>query len=360
MRYVPSGCLCPGQKLAMDLKIYNNKVFLRNGVELNDRMIRRLRLIGFQGAYIDDDISKDLKVANIVRENLMYKAKDEIRSLYMYTEYAQKTHKKKTPVHLKTISSVIEDMVDEILKNRKVMINVVDLRTYDDYTFSHCLNVALLSIVLGTVMKLGRTALQELAMGAMVHDIGKIFINKEILNKKGKLTEEEYEIVKGHVQKGFDYLNPKGDLSENAMKTVLQHHEKYDGGGYPNGLSGNDIHIFGRISAVSDVYDALTSKRPYRGAMLPSDAVEYIMSGFGNMFDPAVVEAFIQKVAPYPVGTCVELSNGVKGIVAENYESAGMRPKVQVIAGGKAVKEYIDLKNDMSTLNITIQKVLNL
>ena len=350
MRYVPSRCLSPGQKLAKDLKMYDNKIFIRSGMELSERSIKRLRLLGFQGAYINDNLSKDLKVVNIVRDDLMYKAKDEVRSLYMSTEYAQRLHKKRVPVHLKTIGSVIEDMVDEILKNRKVMINVVDLRTYDDYTFSHCLNVAFLSVVLGTVMKLSRKALQELALGAMVHDIGKIFIDKNILNKKGKLTEEEYEIVKGHVQKGFDYLNPKGDLTESAMKTVLQHHEKYGGGGYPNGLSGNDIHIFGRISALTDVYDALTSNRPYREAMLPSDAVEYIMSGFGNMFDPDVVEAFIQKVAPYPVGTCVELSNGVKGIVAENYENAGMRPKVQMIVNGKAVKEYIDLKNDMSNI----------
>lgn len=357
MRFVPSGCLSPGQILATDLKMYDNRIFLRTGVVLSDRLIGRIRRIGFQGAYIDDDISKDLVVANIVSDELMYKAKDEIRTLFIDTE---RERKKKMPAHLKTIRSVIGDIVDEILNNRKVMVNIVDLRTYDDYTFCHCLNVAILSVVLGVVMKLDRTALQDLAMGAMVHDIGKIFIEKKILNKNGKLTKEEYEIVKGHVQKGFDYLSQKGDLTESAMKTVLDHHERFSGGGYPNGLCGEDIHIFGRISAVSDVYDALTSNRPYREAMLPSNAVEYIMGGFGNMFDPAVVEAFIQKVAPYPVGTCIELSNGVKGIVAENYESAGMRPKVQVIAGGKATKEYIDLKNNMSTLNITVQKVLNL
>ncbi len=359
MRYVPSGCLSPGQKIAVDLKMCDDRVFIRNGMVLNGKMIERLRTIGFQGVYIDDEISKDLKVANIVSDELMYKAKDEIRSFFIDTGTG-KSRKKKAPAHLKTIRLVIGDMVDEILQNRKVMVNIVDLRTYDDYTFCHCLNVAILSVVLGTVMKLDRTALQELAMGAMVHDIGKIFIDKSILNKKGKLTGEEYEIVKGHVQRGFDYLSQKNDLTENAMKTVLEHHEKYDGSGYPNGLRGKDIHIFGRISAVSDVYDALVSNRPYRGAMLPSDAVEYIMSGFGNMFDPVVVKAFIQKVAPYPVGTCVLLSNGVQGIVTENFESAGMRPRVQVIAGGKATKEYIDLKNDMSTLNITVQKVLNL
>ncbi len=357
MRFVPAGCLHDGQKIAMDLKLYGNRVFLRHGVVLSDQLISRLRTIGFQGAYVDDDISKDLKVANIVGDELMYKAKEEIRSVFIDSERAKK---KKVSSHLKTMRYVIGNIVDEILQNRKVMVNIVDLRTYDDYTFSHCLNVAVLSVVLGTVMKLDRASLQELAMGAMVHDIGKIFIEKSILNKNGKLTAEEFEIVKGHVIKGFEYLKNSNDLTENALKTVLEHHEKFGGGGYPGGISGKDIHIFGRISAVADVYDALTSNRPYRKAMLPSDAVEYIMSGFNEMFDPAVVEAFIQKVAPYPVGTCVQLSNGVEGIVAKNFESAGMRPKVQVIEGGKTTKEYIDLKNDRGTLNITVQKVLNL
>ena len=259
MRFVPSGCLSPGQQLAIDLKMFDNRIFLRTGVELSEQLIGRIHAIGFQGAYVNDDISKDLEVANIVSDELTYKAKDEIRSLFID---AEKERKKKVPAHLKTIRSVIGDIVDEILKNRKVMVNIVDLRTYDDYTFCHCLNVAVMSVVLGTVMKLDRAALQELAMGAMVHDIGKIFIDKTILNKNGKLTDEEYEIVKGHVQKGFDYLSQKGDLSEDAMKTVLEHHEKFGGGGYPNKLHGEEIHIFGRISAVSDVYDALTSNRP--------------------------------------------------------------------------------------------------
>ena len=359
MRYVPSNCLRPGQKLATDLKFNDNRIFLRNEVILTDKLIGRIRSIGFQGLYIDDDISKDLTVANIVSDELMHKAKTEIKSLFLVAE--KPWQNKKAVVHLRTIRSVINEMVDEIQRNRKTMINIVDLRTFDDYTFSHSLNVAVLSVVVGTVMKLDRQALQDLAMGSLIHDIGKIFIDKNIINKNGKLTPEEYDEVKQHSQKGYDYLlKTYNGLSDNAMKAVLEHHEQYSGEGYPNGLAGENIHLFGRIICVADVYDALTSDRPYRRAMLPSDAVEYIMGGFNRMFDPTVVNAFIKKVAPYPVGTVVRLSNGLEGVVVENFEGAGMRPRVQILEDGKQTKDYIDLKNDKDTLNLIVKEVIKM
>lgn len=359
MRYVPSNCLRPGQKLATDVKFNDNRIFLKSQVILTERLIARIKNIGFQGLYIDDDISKDLTVANIVSDELMYKAKTEIKSLFLVAETPWKNQK--VIMHLRTIRSVINEMVDEILRNRKTMINVVDLRTFDDYTFSHSLNVAVLSVVVGTVMKMERHLLQELAMGSLIHDIGKIFIDKNIINKNGKLTPEEYEQVKQHSQKGYDYLlKTYNGLSDNSLMAVLEHHEQYNGEGYPNGLVGDNIHLFGRIICVADVYDALTSDRPYRRAMLPSDGIEYIMGGFGRMFDPQIVDAFIRKVAPYPVGTIVKLSNGVTGIVVENFENAGMRPRIQILEDGKTTKDYIDLKNDRNTFNLTVQDVVKL
>ena len=125
------------------------------------------------------------------------------------------------------------------------------------------------------------------------------------------------------------------------------------------GIAGEDIHEFGRIISVADVYDALTSDRPYRGAMLPSDAIEYIMAGYGTMFDPTIVKAITQKVAPYPIGTCVRLSTGQEAIVVKNYEATSLRPLVRVIKDGKPSSECINLTSDRSSLSITIKEIIH-
>jgi HD-GYP domain-containing protein (c-di-GMP phosphodiesterase class II) len=239
------------------------------------------------------------------------------------------------------------------------MVNIIDIRTFDNYTFSHSLNVAVLSVVIGTALKLDRRQLRDIAMGALIHDIGKVFIDKKILNKPGKLTSGELNEIRKHCQEGYDYIKSNCLIPEDAMKAILTHHEQFDGNGYPSSLKRDEIHYFGRIISVADVYDALTSDRPYRSALLPSDAVEYIMSGYGSMFDPKVVTAFIRKVAPFPIGTCVRLSNGITGIVVENYESYGLRPKIRVIEAEKPTDEIIDLAHDNTTLNLTVQQVLS-
>ena len=356
MRYVPSYCLRPGQRIANDITLFDNRVFVRRGKVLSTNLINRIQAIGFQGAYIDDDISMDLDVVSIVSEELQYKAKKEIKSLYGYAEM-----RNETPIshEFTTIGSVIEDIVEQLLKNRHAMVNIVDLRSFDDYTYSHCLNVAILSVVVGTALRLSRKALELLAMGALLHDIGKVFIDKNIINKPGKLTDEEFDAVKKHCRSGLDYISPCKSIPKASLKAVLSHHERYNGKGYPDQLSGEDIPLFGRIVCVADVYDALTSDRPYRKAMLPSDALEYIISEYNEMFDPTVVDAFVKKVAPYPVGTCVKLSNDMDAIVIENFESCGLRPKVRIISEGMQTKETINLATDASALNLTIKNVVN-
>jgi HD-GYP domain-containing protein (c-di-GMP phosphodiesterase class II) len=357
MRYIPSNCLRPGQILASDLVMEGRKVMLRKGVQLNSLLISRIEQLGFQGVYIIDDLSRDLEVANVISDTLKYKAKADVQSLYISIQ-----NKTESRAHnqLDLISRVISDIVDEILYNRKLMVNVVDLRTFDDYTFSHSVNVAVLSVVMGTVLGLNRTRLNELAMGALIHDIGKVFIDRRIINKAGRLTPEEFTEMKKHSEKGYNYLRAHSQVSEQSLKAVLLHHEQYNGNGYPFGFSGEQIDFFGRIVCVADVYDALTSDRPYRRAMLPSDAMEYVMGGYGTMFDPKVVKAFTRKVAPYPIGTCVKLSNGLIGIVVQNYELSCLRPRLRLIVDNKPTEDYLDLTTDNNTLNVTIREIIQL
>lgn len=357
MRFIPSNCLRTDQVLASDLVLDKKRILLRKGVTLNQSLITKIRYLGFQGVYVDDDISRDIQVVNTISDELKYRARREIRSLFVSVEHNAKS---KTYTHIENLGKYISEMVDELLYNRHIMVNVVDIRTYDDYTFSHSINVAVLSVVIGTVLGINKRMLNDLAMGSLVHDIGKVFIDKKIINKTSKLTPEEFEEIKKHSLIGFNYICNNSKIPEDARSTVLMHHEQFNGKGYPAGISGEDISLFGRIVCVADVYDALTSDRPYRPAMLPSDAVEYIMSGYNTHFEPKIVDAFTKKVAPYPVGTCIKLSTGDIGIVVKNFESSCLRPKIRIIHDNKPTNEYIDLTHDRSSYNITIQEIINL
>ncbi len=356
MRFVPTNCLRPGQLLATDLAIGDNRALLRSGVELTQQLINRLRALGYQGVYIDDEISKDIQVVNIISTQLKTEVTSKLRHLYIS---AENKWNKKVNSQFNGLDSSIADLVDEIMNHRHVVVSMVDLRTYDDYTFSHSLNVTVLSVVIGTALELSRSELQELAMGAIVHDIGKVFIDKDIINKSSALTCEEFAAVKLHSTLGYDYISEKIG-SNKAKQVVLSHHELFDGSGYPFGLKGEDIPLLGRIACVADVYDALTSDRPYRPALSPSEAFEYIMGQNNILFEPKIVTAFTRKVMPYPVGTCVRLSTNDIAIVINNHESSSLRPVVRLLQNHKLTDEYIDLAHDITSLNITIQEVVNI
>ncbi|MGE5495247.1 MAG: HD-GYP domain-containing protein [Burkholderiales bacterium] len=356
MRFIPVNYLRSGQKVASDLALSKDRVMLRKGVVLNTSIIHKIASLGFQGVYIEDELSEGIVIEEVISHDLKVKTKKEIESLFTSVEHNRSSNVKKK---ISSIRPLVEDIVDEISHNRNIMINAIDLRTFDDYTYSHSLNVTVISAVIGTALNMSRSALNELAMGAIIHDVGKMFISKDILNKSGKLTPEEFEVIKKHSELGYKYLCDYFDISENSRIASLQHHEKYDGSGYPNGISGEEIHKYSRIVCLADVYDALMSDRPYRKAMPPSEVIEYIMGGYNTMFDPEVVSALTRKIAPYPVGTCIRLSTGEIGIVVQNNEWASLRPVVKLIVKGKPTDRYIDLSNDREALNITVQEVIN-
>ncbi len=356
MRYVPINCLHPGHLLASDLVLGENRFVLRQGAELTPQLISRLRTLGFQGVYIHDEISRNIQVTSILSDQLKSTMKGNLRHLY---SCAKSGLDKRINAHLNGLDNIISDMVNEIVNNQNLMVNIFDLRTYDDYTFSHSLNVAVISVVIGSALGFDRPELHDLAMGAIVHDIGKVFIDKRIINKPDKLSDDEFSVVKRHSNLGYVYLSDKLE-SQRAKQVILTHHEHYDGGGYPFGLSGENIPVMGRIVCIADVYDALISDRPYRSALSPSNAFEYIMSQNGILFEPKIVEAFTHKVSPYVVGTCVRLSTDDIAIVVANHESCSLRPVVQILHNNTLTSECIDLAHDSTSLNITIKEIVDL
>lgn len=355
MRFVPTYCLREGMILGDNL--YNNygDLMLTRGTVLSREYVKAIERLQYNGVYIEDDISKDIQIINIINDSVRAQTVKGIKDIFIHCEKGSPEAK----TDIKSAKMQIENIVDQIFANKHLMVNMIDMKVFDDYTYYHSVNVAVLSIVLGVAMDMDRDELCNLGFAALLHDIGKVFINKDILNKAGKLNPAEFEEIKTHSLLGCNHIKKGYGVSNSSYVGILDHHEKYEGGGYPNNLKGDRISWYGRIIAVADVYDALTSDRPYRKAMLPSDAMEYIMASTMSQFDPKVVEVFVKKIAPYPIGTCVRLSNGLTGIVVENYEDLCMRPRVRIfMKNGEDVEPYeMDLA-DYQSLNITVVEIV--
>jgi HD-GYP domain-containing protein (c-di-GMP phosphodiesterase class II) len=188
--------------------------------------------------------------------------------------------------------NIIDDILDSINNSDTALASLSSLKTYDKYTFSHSINVFLLSTMIGRILGLSRDRLLDLGMSSILHDIGKTTIPKGILNKKAKLSEREFAIIQTHASRGYFFAKENIPISDVSFLGILHHHEKYDGTGYPLGIRGEHIDIFGRIISIADVYDAMTSDRPYRKAQTHAEALEFIRCNSGNSFDPRLVDIF--------------------------------------------------------------------
>lgn len=196
---------------------------------------------------------------------------------------------------IKKIESSLKSIIDNIIEDPDSIYNLLTLKGHDYYTYTHSLNVGVLSIGLGIQIGLDKDELFELGIGAILHDIGKTQIPHEILNKQGKLTETEFRMIKQHVKLGYKLLKEKKYIPQKAFESVLQHHEKLSGRGYPDGLKGEEIKLFGRITAIADCYDALTTRRPYKPPLTPYFALSIVVRERGD-YDPELLKAFIKML----------------------------------------------------------------
>ena len=357
MRLVETDLLKAG--MVVGKPVYNpsssiSMLLLAGGVALTPVYIKALKRHDIQGVYIQDEFSEEVEIQEVVTVELRNEMGIKIKSLFTSIQSESKATSKEA---MKSLNSMLEDMIDQILSNRKLMVNLVDLKSFDNYTFQHSVNVAVLATVIGVAKNLNRASLHALATGALFHDIGKMQIEKEILNKPGKLTPEEFVRMKEHAELGFAYATKNFTFTYDTLQAIAGHHEKVDGSGYPNKRECKGIHRFAKIVAIADVYDAMTSKRCYHEGVLPSEAIEYIMGSAGQHFDMGLVSLFLRKVPAYPEGTHVELSNGLSGIVVENFENMNMRPRVKILTDNPKEKVYVDL-TDPKNLQITVVKMI--
>lgn len=342
MRYVPSNCLREGMVLGKNIYSKGGVVLLAKDVVLTQKYIEDIQKLVINGVYIEDRISENIKIQNVISEELRIGAVKTIRGIYNNPKSIVKT--------LNTVEIIAKNMMEQILSNKSIMINMIDIKNYDDYMYSHSVNVGVLAGVMGIALNLHEVKLEKLITSALLHDIGKVFIPKHIMNKTEKLMDNEEKIVQSHVEKGYRYIKQFYNIPVTAYVGILQHHERYDGKGYPDGKKGENISLFGRIICICDAYDNLISETPSKKAYLPSDAIEYIMAHNGTIFDPKLVKVFLRKVAPYPLGTVVMLSNGQKAIVIQNNEMCSTRPTVKTLESGNV----FNLTEDWNLKNITI------
>ena len=346
MRYMPISKIENGMALGQDIYDGEGRLLLAKHLILNEEYIRNLGGLGFPGIYIDDEFSEDLVIPQVIRPEVKRAALKKVHDLFMDNP--------NIPMEQQNLQKVVLDVMEDVLNNGDVMCNMLDIKTYDDYTYFHSVNVAVLATMIGAACNMNQTELNILTTAAMLHDIGKRFVEQEVLCAKRELTEEERLLIKQHPKLGYEFLKDNFDFSSYVYTTVLEHHEWYNGCGYPLQKSGTGIPIYARIVKLVDVYDALTSRLPYHEAVSPSEAVEYIMANAGAEFDPELVNIFMRKIAVYPVGCEVKLSDGRTAIVMENYREFILRPKVKILPEG----EIIDLKSDESARSLTILELL--
>jgi HD-GYP domain-containing protein (c-di-GMP phosphodiesterase class II) len=356
MMYVRPEDLKPGMLLAEDLLGTRDEILLRRGQMLTSTLVAKLQRIDHQTACIidgmDDASPEDF---GLISERLKRNAVSAVRSLFNSIEGGNREAQQNS---LNRARVFLDEIIDEISADRSMLMCLTDLKTYDEYTYHHSVSVAASSILLGVALGLKRAALYKLGMGALLHDVGKVFIQKQILHKPTALNDDEYEEMKKHSLLGYDYLREYWSGPTESIVAVLSHHEHYNGSGYPFGLAGDKQPFEARIIALSDVYDAITSERPYRTAVSPSEAVEHIMGNSGTLFDPQLVSIFAKKIVPYPVGSKVLLSNGQRGVVISNQSENLMRPKVRLlkidIRNARVDDKAVDLLNDPAYWNVTI------
>lgn len=346
-----------GLILASDIYDSEDNILLRRGTVLKSSYIKRLREKGYNGVYVQNTDIGGIVTVDPIRRETRIKTVNAVRRFFNASQKNVMCDEK----NLKDLKKSIEDIISELLENKDIEINLVDLKLNSEYTFFHSVNVAVISLIMGIAKGYSQKNLFELGLGALLHDIGKLGIDRAIVEKPGQLDDEEFKKIKEHPEKGFSFLREsfEYDVPVRSRAVVLQHHEKYDGTGYPQGLKKDEIHPFARLVAVADVYDAMTSDRPYRKALPPHEVIEFIMGSAGTHFDPDAVSVFLSRITPYPVGSIVQLSDGTVGTVIEVYSDAVLRPKLKVLRSSKwQTGLIIDLRNDTNFMSLTITKVL--
>ena len=324
MRFVPIEQVIPGQRLARSVHREDGSLLVRAGKPLTAYEIRRLAAMGFPGVYVADPGEEDLSAPELISETTRAAAVAHLWHAYRMLEQGRR-------LDVVRLQDAVDNIVDEILAEPRVLMGLADLRSHDTYTFGHSVDVCALSVAIGRAMEMPPQQLRVLGLGALLHDIGKIGVPAEILRKPGRLTAEEWRYIEEHPRLGFDILRRYHEVPVPAAHVAYQHHERLDGSGYPRGLAGDQLHPYGRIAAVADVFDAMCAPRTYRPSFPVHAVLAFLQENSGTLFDATAVSCLARVVAPYPLGTTVRLSTGETGVVVALVPENGRLPTVRIL-----------------------------
>ncbi len=343
MRRIPTTSLLPGMKVGHSIYNSRGEMLINRGVVLNNRYINSLLKLGIPVIYIIDEDLPEFYVEDVIDERTRTETVNLARKILKGTPTARSPLDNSLLTQAKT---KISDIIDELLQNNSIMVNMVDIRSLNDYLFSHSVNVCVLSLITGISLNYDRNKLMDLGMGALMHDIGKTLLPSQILNKPGALTQEEFEVIKHHPEYGYSILNNGSRCIKKICATIaLQHHERGNGEGYPKGLYKDSIHELSQIVGIADIYDAITADRVYRKACPPNEAYELIAGSGDFFFDYKLVQAFLSNIAAYPAGSIVELSSNEIALVIETTKGFSIYPKIKILYDvyGNKLTEPVDM-----------------
>lgn len=382
MRRISIESLKSGMKLSLPIRDENDNILLNRDIELTARYIDRLKDLGFQAVYISDPDLADVFIEDMISDGTRHNAVRHLKGSYQQigkiirgfrsesVEKILKNLKSKeskrefgaSGIYNNTVR-VVEDIIEEVV-SCAALNGFSSLKTHDNYTYNHSIDVTIISLMIGKKAGLNVRRLQELAIGCLLHDVGKVFIPRGILNKPGKLTQEEFELIISHPELGYELLRESVPIM--PTQVAYQHHERQDGSGYPRGLIGfntisrnssnTQLSLYGEIAAVADVYNALSSDRPYRKAVLHDRVIDLIKDSAYSHLNAEVVKGFLSIIPRYPVGSNFEITSGqrlgYKGVIVSLNEESLDAPGIRLLfdsTGKRIAPIFIDLQANFNT-----------